>query len=547
MNKKQLHLNNGALLLAASSLSVTSSNTNGTIASSSSASSATKKNKPTTLMGGKLKTKAVSFKAKLRSKLKKVKSISSSTSSGSCSSSGNESSKKYQAANNLLNSQCSFFGIETIDENTQANFETMNSQEMSQEEEMMSQEEDEMMSQNENIKKLLAKCKKDEELRTFLSTFTRLMDKSLNWFRIRSAAKSSSKRNECASSFDSSKQIKLNLKIDAKMSNDEAFLIQSPHHQQLVEEQLNDDIEFDEEEEEDEDQKCLNYSTSTRKRPQRKSSYLLSNILPAMSSSFELFDNEKKLMKHSTPTRTTVQQFSPIFSHSSDHNSLYSSSSSSSSDCSSSTCSPTKNSYSYEDESFVPSLMLPLTPSFSSSSSDNKSSSLLISKLLSPSRKRLSFGVTSSPKSSIFSRHLLSDDFNDGHLSEAVESDFFLDYKQKRLLDQLNLIKESVKIGYESSSRAAEQTSRELDQHDGERITSSKRKKLRKIFQFKLQKQLDEIKKWQVGIKSDVDATRRKRTTKRRGGDLERRAKQPLKQKKSSKSQICAEEEMLFK
>jgi hypothetical protein len=133
--------------------------------------------------------------------------------------------------------------------------------------------------------------------------------------------------------------------------------------------------------------------------------------------------------------------------------------------------------------------------------------------------RRLSFGITSSPKP------LNSCDFKEdnSHQNQANFSESFnflnsyndLNEHQQRLIDHINSIKQSVKLGVEMRNKKTHQFDNNdsfKQWEDGTRKTKkdderviSKRKKLQKIFQVKLKKQLKEMKNWQISVKSDFE------------------------------------------
>lgn len=179
----------------------------------------------------------------------------------------------------------------------------------------------------------------------------------------------------------------------------------------------------------------------------QKSTYLVS--APSMCSSFDATKQRtaKKAADeqlHSTP-RSLFQQFSPI---------KYSNSS----------------------------LEISIQPSTSSSSVLSISPSL--------KRRRLSFGVTSSPVS-----------LNENVFDETDSSNV-IDF---RLLEHLNEIKRNIKLGVESRQMNLKRKDVDSNSNEDLSVIKSKRRKLQQIFQLKLKKQINEIKRWQVGVKNEID------------------------------------------
>ena len=217
--------------------------------------------------------------------------------------------------------------------------------------------------------------------------------------------------------------------------------------------------------------------------------YLLT--APSMASSFnyELARSDNILndtplaerQLHSTPQSQVYNQFSPILSVSS-RMSRYSRS-----NVSQSASTPIISPQASQKNKSI----FSATPSFS---------------------RRLSFGVTSSPKpincNSMSCRSNSETSYNGCQNSDNTK--YYYNEHQQKLIDHLNTIKQSVKMGVElrnlktnSNSSFKEWASKNTLKENG--VVMSKRKKLQRIFQIKLKRQLREMKKWQVGIKSDFE------------------------------------------
>lgn len=185
----------------------------------------------------------------------------------------------------------------------------------------------------------------------------------------------------------------------------------------------------------------------------QQSSYLLS--APSMCSSFDatkskLNSNLSEDKYHSTP-RSLYQQFSPIKSP----NSVF---------------------------------------DLSTSTSCVSGSSSVLSMTPNMSRRRLSFGVTSSP---VY--------LNENICDEVLEDQSMID---SRLLEHLNEIKRNIRIDVESREKSGN-FKRSCNQIESESVEdlslkNSKKRKLQQMFQTKLKKQLDDIKKWQYEYEQDV-------------------------------------------
>jgi hypothetical protein len=292
----------------------------------------------------------------------------------------------------------------------------------------------------------------------YRSTILKIMDKPLEWFRIKS--KKSNLRRKSTTNFKSL-VVNKNAMISSHTNNKSQivnlnFLMSAPSmSSSLNYEFTNNDISNN----------YLNYN-----------SYL----------------TEQKF--HSTPQSQYRNRFSPIaLSKSSEIN------------CSSSQISSRSRPISF---------LLKSTP-INSSLTQNKS---MFSSTPSISR-RLSFGITSSPKP-LNSYGFKEDNShqNQANLSESFNSfnsNNDLNEHQQRLIDHINSIKQSVKLGVEMRNKKTYQ----FDNNDsfkqwehGTRKTKkeeervmSKRKKLQKIFQIKLKKQLKEMKNWQMSVKSDFE------------------------------------------
>jgi hypothetical protein len=229
----------------------------------------------------------------------------------------------------------------------------------------------------------------------------------------------------------------------------------------------------------------------------QKSSIIIT--APSMSSSFDMSklaqssasDECKKAALiamnhcHSTP-RSLLQQVSPIFSP---HDYRKS-----------------QNAFGFE-------------PSIASCTSSTSSLSIETTHR----RRRLSFGATSSPRSSNSASQVgvsknLTSTFYRIAVSEtnSEEADYFVDSK---LLNHIESVKQkSIKLenGGIHNKRVYSQlwSDEDCDAHygmyeqnvvDSESKTTTKRRKLQQIFQIKLKNQLRELRKWHVGMRGDLD------------------------------------------
>jgi len=204
---------------------------------------------------------------------------------------------------------------------------------------------------------------------------------------------------------------------------------------------------------------------------------------PSMASSFDMSKHKDQVFEnlHSTP-QSLCEQFSPIYPA---YSTLF--------------MSPKSNSYSSSSSSLS---------SLSTPSSFYSSMKSLSPKVI--TRRRLSFGITSSPMSLAHRNDLtesIQADSDHIQISEPkIELNLF-DYFQletnnydnnnneqeikvnsseQKFIDHIDYIKQNIKTAQLKPE-----------------VAKSKHKKLQKIFQTKLKKQLDEMRKWQVDIQNE--------------------------------------------
>jgi len=130
--------------------------------------------------------------------------------------------------------------------------------------------------------------------------------------------------------------------------------------------------------------------------------------------------------------------------------------------------------------------------------------------------QRQVFGMTSSPNTSLYdNQHDIDESsiYNNGLVEYEQEEEkqevkqnqySFLDLKEKLLVEQLNLIKENVRIGVElrDLKRNHQETYTETEPNSQLVTMSNKKRKLQGIFQSKLRQQLNEVKKWQNSFRN---------------------------------------------
>jgi len=303
-----------------------------------------------------------------------------------------------------------------------------------------------------------------EEIGSLVATFCKIMDKSLGWFRIKHKSKRINKQKK-----------NFNKKPQNTFSLVKEELVEHVHFEQTTQNEYS---------------QCNNLSIcssvfntnnhliSTPIKPNRtNSSYAFKMPLPIISSPIQ----SQKFVQHSTPcgeySRNTHVYESPICCQMSSFNSY--STSSSSSSC-------------YSSKSFT--------------------------------RTRMIFGMTSSPnttlnddeergqlnESSIYNNGLIETELN---LSKNHTEFSSLDVKEKLLVEQLNLIKENVRINVELrdlKSNISKRNYNYVEQNDQELSRehvsmNNKKQKLQNIFQSKLQRQLNEVKKWQTSFRNKLN------------------------------------------
>lgn len=131
------------------------------------------------------------------------------------------------------------------------------------------------------------------------------------------------------------------------------------------------------------------------------------------------------------------------------------------------------------------------------------------------SRRRLSFGATSSPVPSVDSQqqqhHQQQNEPAEMSVSRlelddsARNTSYVIYQEEMKYLEHIDNVKKNIRIGYEARNmkrnfyEANEQSLTEDVSH------MHKRRKLQKIFQLKLKKQLREIRKWQNGIRNEFN------------------------------------------
>jgi hypothetical protein len=103
--------------------------------------------------------------------------------------------------------------------------------------------------------------------------------------------------------------------------------------------------------------------------------------------------------------------------------------------------------------------------------------------------------------------------YNDSNSCNYQTSAEIDQVKQQKLIDHINNIKKNVKLSYELRDlKSASYYNCKNNNFYGDEANVNKksmlnkRKKLQKIFQIKLRKQLKEIKKWQNGVKTEFDS-----------------------------------------
>lgn len=311
---------------------------------------------------------------------------------------------------------------------------------------------------------------------TVVSTLYKIMDKSLGWLKIKST-KNSKKYTKSSFLYSSPMSMaSLNPKRIKTKKSSKIPLVR--YINDKISKQTKNKTAFN-----------LNYSTpkaNSKRFAANESSYTRSCLFsaPSMASSFNESMQQAKF--HSTPQSLYKKQFSPI---------LYATSIISSESVSDSTFSSLLSTSS----------QLKSTPI--SSCAENKS---ILSFTPNCSRRRLSFGVTSSPKSLDFSEHESNCDYQPQVSVEKIDH-----AKQQRLIDHINNIKKNAKLSYElrdlKSASYYNDKNKFYDENGDQgnankKSMLNKRKKLQKIFQIKLRKQLKEIKKWQNGVKTGFDA-----------------------------------------
>jgi hypothetical protein len=289
-----------------------------------------------------------------------------------------------------------------------------------------------------------------EDLGSLVATIYKIMDKSLGWLKLKSKSKLKKTKN-------------------SKLGN---------YNSQLTEENFN----YDTADEEENELYNLAITNATCESTSNQIEESFSCIEKSSNNS-----NNQIFLVHSTPQpnqNKIYNHFSPII-------------------CSSSIIS-SQFSYSTNSSSFLSSHSTPIK------SSDHYNSSA--------GPCRLSFGVTSSPKSladhqndinkeylfkqNYFDNNIYYDSnyeskFNDNNFTNHNESyDMIL---QKKLIDRLNDIKQNVRM--RNIQKITNLNSVSItNRSDYKMNIKTKSKKLQKIFQSKLQKQLKEIKKWQTKV-----------------------------------------------
>jgi len=291
----------------------------------------------------------------------------------------------------------------------------------------------------------------------YRSTILKIMDKPLEWFKIKS--KKSNLRRKSTTNFKS-----------LAVKNKNTLISNMTNKSQIVN---------------------LNFLMSA---PSMSSSinYELSNIDNILNDTYL---TEQKF--HSTPQSQYCNQFSPIVMNDSYEINCHSTQLSS------------------RSRSRTSSFLLKSTPINRALTQNN--SVLSVTPSIS---RRLSFGITSSPKP--LYNHYSKGNISDHNLKDSSKFFDHVEYSndftehQQRLIDHINSIKQSVKLGVEMRSRKTSQLNSndsfkqwvqgagKAKEQDECRIMS-KRKKLQKIFQIKLKKQLKEMKNWQMSVKSDFE------------------------------------------
>ena len=299
-----------------------------------------------------------------------------------------------------------------------------------------------------------------EELGSLVATFCKILDKSLGWFRIKPKSKRLTKTKKSLNKIPQN-----NINFAREDPVEHANFEQATQNEYS---QCSNELSI-----------CSSvYNTnnqliSTPIKPNRTNSSCAFKIpLPIISSPIQ----SQKFVQHSTPcseyTRNTHVYESPICCQMSSFNSY-------------STSSPSTSCYS--SKSFT--------------------------------RTRMIFGMTSSPnttlnddeergqldESSIYNNGLIQTELNSTHYqAEEFNS---LDAQEKLLVEHLNQIKADVRMSIEL--RDLKRNYNHIEQYQevpSEHVsTSNKKQKLQNLFQSKLQRQLREVKKWQISFRNKLN------------------------------------------